>query len=807
MAHDYIAPKSEKKWQKIWEDKKLYDIDLKDSRKSYYNLVMFPYPSGDKLHIGHWYNFGPADSWGRYMRMNGYNVFEPMGFDAFGLPAENYAIKTGVAPKASTAVNTKTMVKQLKELGAMYDWSQMVNTSEEDYYKWTQWLFLQMHKMGLAYKKKSPVNWCPSCKTVLANEQVQDGICERCKTEVIKKNLAQWFWKITDYADQLLDHTDLDWPEKTVTMQRNWIGKSEGTEIDFKLDGSDEVLTCYTTRPDTIYSVTFMVIAPEHPWVQEAIKGTKYEKEVKEVAKQIRKQTDIERTSEGGKDKLGAFVGKHVINPVNGDKIPVYIANFALMYGTGVVMADAHDQRDFEFAHKYKIPLKFVISEDGKPTTPKGAKEAYTADGILFDSGQFTGMNNRKALPKVADWMVKEGFGRKTTNYRLRDWLVSRQRYWGAPIPVINCDDCGEVPVPEKDLPVILPRIKEYKPKGKAPLATSASFMNTKCPKCKGPGTREPDTMDTFVCSSWYFLRYPCANMKDKPFDKDVLKKWGPVDMYIGGPEHACMHLLYSRFVNMVLHDAGLVPFKEPFKRLVHQGMVTKDGAKMSKSKGNVVSPDGFVEKYGSDVFRMYLMFMGPFTQGGDWNDKGITGVSRFVQKIWKVVDGPTLKKTSPDMNAVLHRTIKKVTKDIENMHFNTALAALMEFMNAAVKQGLDQKSKEKIVRLMAPMAPHLAEELWAKLSGVAPTSKKWVSVFDQKWPKYEEKYTVSSMIKLIVQVNGKLRATVDAAADISKEDALALAKLQENVAHHLEGKTIVKEIVVPGRLVNFVVK
>jgi len=803
----YEPSKIEKKWQTVWDQKKLYDTDLKAKGKSYYNLVMFPYPSGDKLHIGHWYNFGPADSWGRYMRMNGYNVFEPMGFDAFGLPAENYAIKTGIAPKASTATNVKTMVKQLKAIGAMYDWSQMVNTSEEDYYKWTQWLFLMMYKRGLAYKKKSPVNWCPGCKTVLANEQVQDGICERCKSEVTKKNLAQWFWKITDYAESLLDHTDLDWPEKTITMQQNWIGKSTGVEIDFKLEDSDEVLTCYTTRPDTIYSVTFMVIAPEHPWVQEAVKGTKYAQKVKDVTAQIKKQTDIERTSEGGLDKLGAFVGKYVINPVNGERIPVYIANFALMYGTGVVMADAHDQRDFEFAHKYKIPLKFVISEKGKPTTPQGATEAYTSDGILFNSGEFSGMNNREALPKMTNWMVKEGFGRKTTNYRLRDWLISRQRYWGAPIPVINCEKCGEVLVPEKDLPVILPRIKEYKPKGKAPLATSDSFMKTKCPQCKGPALREPDTMDTFVCSSWYFLRYPSANLKNNAFDKEVLKKWGPVDMYIGGPEHACMHLLYARFVNQVLHDAGLVPFKEPFKRLVHQGMVTKDGAKMSKSKGNVVSPDGFVEEYGSDVFRMYLMFMGPFTQGGDWNDKGITGVARFVQRIWKVAEGPTLKKLSPEMNVLLHKTIKRVTQDIEKMHFNTALSALMEFINEAIKEGIDLKAKQKIIRLIAPMAPHLAEELWSLVTGIAPTGSKWVSVVDQKWPKYEEKYTVSSVIKLIIQVNGKLRGTVDASADISNEDAVKLAKIQANVLTHLEGKKIIKEIVIPGKLVNLVVK
>lgn len=801
----YDAPKIEKKWQKLWKKKKLYKTDLKNKKKPYYNLVMFPYPSGDKLHIGHWYNFGPADSWGRFMRMKGFNVFEPMGFDSFGLPAENYAIKTGIAPLTSTATNVKTMIRQLTELGAMYDWSHMVNTSEPEYYKWTQWLFLLMYKRGLAYKKKSPVNWCPGCKTVLANEQVHDGACERCKSEVSKKDLTQWFWRITDYAEKLLNYEGLDWPEKTMTMQQNWIGRSEGVNIDFPLEDGNGVLTCYTTRPDTIYSVTFIVMAPEHPLVAKFIKGTSFESEVKEMVSNIRKQTDIERTSEGGKDKLGAFVGKYAINPVNGEKIPVYIANFALMYGTGIVMADAHDQRDFEFARKYNIPLKFVISENGQPHDPKDAKEAYTADGILFDSGKFNGLNNRMALPKMADWLEKEGMGKKTVNYRLRDWLISRQRYWGAPIPIVNCEKCGEVPVPEKALPVLLPRIKNYKPKGKAPLATSPSFMKTTCPKCNGRATREPDTMDTFVCSSWYFLRYPGANLKGRPFDKEILKTWSPVDMYIGGPEHACMHLLYARFVNHVLYDAGFIPSKEPFKRLVHQGMVTKDGAKMSKSKGNVVSPDSFVQTYGSDVFRMYLMFMGPFTQGGDWSDKGINGVARFIQKFWRMIDGPTLSKIPPEMRSLLHRTIKKVTADIEAMQFNTALASLMEFTNEASLEGLDLPSKKNIIRLIAPMAPHLSEELWSLLQGCTPQSREWVSIFDAGWPEHSEKYATQKMIKLVVQVDGKVRATVEAATDISKEDAIKLAYLQENVKRFIEGKKVVKEIFVPGKLISFV--
>jgi leucyl-tRNA synthetase len=807
FKHDYDASTTEKKWQALWEKKKLYKTDFKDSKKAYYNLAMFPYPSGDKLHVGHWYNYGPADSWGRYKRMNGFNVFQPMGFDAFGLPAENYAIKTGTPPDTSTAKNVEKMVQQLKNIGTMYDWSKMVNTSEPDYYKWTQWLFLEMYKNGLAYKKKSPVNWCPSCKTVLANEQVHEGICERCKTEVSKKNLEQWFWKITDYAEELLDHSDLDWPEKTITMQKNWIGKSTGVNIDFKLEDSDDKLTCYTTRPDTIWSVTFVVIAAEHPQVAKLSKGTKQEKAVKEVVSKIKKQTDIERTSEGGTDKLGAFLGKYVINPVNGEKIPVYVANFALMYGTGVVMADAHDQRDFEFAHKYKIPLKFVISEDGKPTDPKDATEAFVDDGILFNSGQFSGLQNREALPQISKWMEDEGFGEKTTNYRLHDWLISRQRYWGSPIPIINCKKCGEVPVPIKDLPVKLTRIKNYKPKGKAPLAGSDTFMKTRCPKCKGPALREPDTMDTFVCSSWYYLRYPTATLKSKPFDKETLKNWGPVDMYIGGPEHACMHLLYARFVNMMLHNAGHVPFKEPFKRLVHQGMVTKDGAKMSKSKGNVVSPDSFVEKYGSDIFRMYLMFMGPFTQGGDWNDKGITGVARFAQRFWKVMMAQNVSKISPDMRSRVHKTVKKVTRDVEEFQFNTALAALMEFINAATKEGIDEKHKKMIVKLIAPMAPHMAEEIWEILQGEKANSKKWISLFDQKWPTYNEKYLIESSVNIVIQVNGKVRATIQAPKDATKDEVLAAARLQENVQRYMKDKIVIKEIHVPNKLVSFVVK
>ncbi len=797
----YQAAKIEKKWQKKWKESELYKTDLKNDKKKYYNLVMFPYPSGDKLHIGHWYNFGPADSWGRYMRQHGHNVLQPMGFDSFGLPAENYAIKTGIHPTKSIAANIESMVEQLSAMGAMWDWDKMAVTSSPEYYKWTQWVFLKLYEKGLAYKKNAPVNWCPSCQTVLANEQVQDGTCDRCGSEITKKDLNQWFFKISDYAEKLLDYKGLDWPDKTIAMQQNWIGKSNGVNIHFPLEDGEDVLTAYTTRPDTIYSVTFVVMAPEHPLVDELVKGTKYEKEVTKVRKEINKQSLIERASEGGKDKIGCFLGKYAINPVNGEKIPVYIANFALMYGTGVVMADAHDQRDFEFARKYDIPLKFVISEDGNPTDPANFEGAYIGDGILFDSGDFDGMNNREALPKIADFLEGKGWGQKTVNYRLRDWLLSRQRYWGAPIPMIYCEKCGAVPVPEKDLPVLLPEDVDFQltGDGKSPLTKSKKFKNTECPKCGGKAEREVDTMDTFVCSSWYYLRYPCNKMEDKPFDKTV-DKWLPVDMYIGGPEHACMHLLYARFINMALHDLGFFKFKEPFKKLVHQGMITKDGAKMSKSKGNVVSPDSFVERYGSDVFRMYLMFMGPFTEGGDWNDKGITGIARFVEKFWNLVNSDSSVADKSALKKNLNKLVQKVTRDIEKMQFNTAVAAMMEFVNFAGKNGIDKESKKILVQLIAPLAPHLAEECWELLGGS-------FSVIDQGWPEFDAKLAESDTVKIGVQVNGKVRGEIEITKEMAKEEVLEMARSNENVMKYLAGQKIVKEIFVPGRVVGFVVK
>jgi len=790
----YNPSRTEKKWREIWTKKKLYKTNLKTSKKpKFYNLVMFPYPSGDKLHIGHWYSYAPADSWGRYMRMKGHEIFQPMGFDSFGLPAENYAIKTGIHPSKTTKTNTDYMRKQLSEMGAAWNWDAEVMTSSPEYYKWTQWIFLQLYKEGLAYRKAAPVNWCPGCQTVLANEQAQDGTCERCGNEVTKKDLAQWFFKLKKYAKKLLNYDGLDWPEKTKIMQENWIGESEGSEITFEIEGKK--LKVYTTRIDTLFGATYMVLAPEHPLV-EKITTEEHMENVQDYIKKARKQSDIERTAEG-REKTGVFTGAYAVNPVNQERIPVWIADYVLVhYGTGAVMAvPAHDERDYDFAKKYKLPIQEVI----KPLEGKSniKQEAFCEYGKLVNSGKFNGMTSEKAKKSITNHLKKKKQASFKINYKLRDWLISRQRFWGAPIPIVYCDKCGEQPVPEKDLPIELPKNVDFKPKGdgKSPLATSPKFVNTKCPKCKGPAKRETDTMDTFVCSSWYFLRYPTAAMKGKAFDKTLLDKWMPVDMYIGGPEHACMHLIYARFIHRALHDLGYVKAKEPFKRLVHQGMITKDGAKMSKSKGNVVSPDQFVKKFGSDVFRMYLMFMGPFTQGGDWSDKGIMGVKRFVDRFWGLMN-----EDGEGQEALVHKTIKRVTDDIEKLQFNTVIAAIMEFTNAGSRTGLNKEQKQAVIRLIAPLAPHLAEELWEVNGGKG-------SVFDAKWPEYDEKLLIEDTVTIAVQVNGKLRGTVEVEKDAAKDDVLAQAKEVENVQKYLTEGKLVKEIYVPGKLVSLVIK
>ena len=822
----YNPVETEKKWQQRWEEEKVNKVNLNDeSKPKYYNLVMFPYPSGDRLHVGHWYNFAPADSFGRFMRMKGFNVLEPMGFDAFGLPAENHAIKTGTPPAKSIAANTATMVDQLKKIGTMYDLRKTMNTSEPAYYRWTQWVFLKMYEHGIAYKKAAAVNWCDTCHTVLANEQAQDGTCERCSTEVIQKPLKQWFWKITDYAQRLLDGLDgLDWPEKTKLMQQNWIGRSEGAEVIFALDKGG--IRVFTTRPDTLFGATYIVLAPEHPIVSELTTGEQ-SKEVLAYIKTSSKKTEIQRT-DLEKDKTGVFTGGYAVNPVDGRKIPVWIADYVLMnYGTGAIMAvPGHDERDFVFAKKFDLPLLEVVSGGDI------GEAAFTGAGKAINSGFLNGLATADAKKKIIEWLEEKKLGRGIVNFRLRDWLISRQRYWGAPIPIVYDPDGNAHPVPEEHLPWLLPTDTEFKPKGTSPLGQSKELLE-RTEKLFGKGWKpEIDTMDTFVCSSFYYLRYLMAESGGKDFiDPKIEKKWMPVDMYIGGPEHACMHLIYARFVMMALKDFGFVSHGEPFKRLVHQGLITNQGAKMSKSKGNTVSPDEFVNFYGSDVFRMYLMFMGPFTDGGDWSDKGITGIARFASRFYGFVAGDleagyagtgaktdgsskvaddAAKSAEAAVLSALHKTIKRVTEDIEKMQFNTAIAALMEFLNGALKTGLQMEEKRLLVRLIAPLAPHLAEELWEKLGGAASGKGVKVangSVFNQSWPEYDSALTVSATFMLAVQVNGKVRGQVEVAADISQEEAFAVAATAENVAKHLEGKEIVKKIFVPGKLVSFVVK
>lgn len=797
----YDGSKIEPKWRKKWAESKLYEVNLSDDKKpKYYNLVMFPYPSGDKLHVGHWYNYGPADSWGRYMRMKGYNVFQPMGFDSFGLPAENYAIKSGVHPRESTLKNVEHMKKQLSEMGAMYDWGRSVTTSEPDYYKWSQWVFLKLFEKDLAYKKTAPVNWCDDCKTVLANEQAQDGKCERCGDEVEKKDLAQWFFKIREYAEDLLNHEDLDWPEKTKVMQKNWIGKSIGCDVNWKVKDQDIVLPTFTTTVDTVYGTTFCVISPEHPDLDKLVKP-EYKREVDKYVGEALKKSDIERMSDD-KEKTGVPTGSYVINPFSGLEVPLWVADYVLMnYGTGVVMGvPAHDQRDMDFAKKYDFAIIKSVELESGETFVYDDIDKYNVKGKIIDSGEFTGMSILDGRKKMIEWMEKNDSGEAKIQYKLRDWLLSRQRYWGAPIPVVYDPEGNPHPVPEEHLPWMLPTDVEFKPTGHSPLAQSKEFIK-RTEEIFGKGWRpEVDTMDTFVCSSWYYLRYPCNKMEDVAFDKDVDNKWLPVDMYIGGPEHACMHLLYARFINMALHDLGHIDFKEPFKKLVHQGMVTKDGAKMSKSKGNVVSPDEFIEKYGSDVFRMYLMFMGPFTDGGDWNDKGITGIARFVERLFGIVSEKSEVKDSDALERALHKLIKKVSEDIERFHFNTCVAAMMEFVNFAMKNGIDDEGKKVLVRLIAPLAPHLAEEGWSLLG-------EKFSVFDAEWPEYDEALTVDDTVTLGVQVNGKVRGEIEIAPDASQEDALETARSNEKVSKYLEEGEIVKEIYVPGKIVGFVVK
>lgn len=812
----------ESKWQKFWEENKVFKTDFEDISKKLYTLVMFIYPSGAKLHIGHWYNYGPTDSWARYKKLQGYNVFEPMGYDAFGLPAENYAIKTGVHPFDSTMKNIDDIRQQLKRMGCMYDWDAELMTCVPEYYKWNQWIFLQMYKKGLAYRKNAPVNWCPKDQTVLANEQVHDGACERCGTPVIQKNLYQWFLKITDYAEELLQSLDtINWPEKTKTMQRNWIGKSEGAEVIFKVDGTDDEIKVFTTRPDTLFGVTYVVLAPEHPLVDEITKDD-YKKVVEDYRDSIKSLTEIERTSTV-KEKTGVPTGAFAINPVNGEKVPVWIADYALItYGTGAVMAvPAHDERDFEFASKFNLPIRKVILQDGTNESDE-LKSAFTEVGTMINSGIFNGLRSDEGIQKVIEYLEQNKFGKRKINYRLRDWLISRQRYWGTPIPIIHCPKCGEVPVDEKDLPVELPYDVDFQPGGESPLARNEKFINVKCPKCGLDAKRDPDTMDTFVDSSWYYLRYLNPHISDAAFDVELANKWTPVDMYVGGAEHATMHLLYARFVHKFLRDLGLLNSDEPFRTLVHQGTITNQGAKMSKSKGNVVNPDDFTSKYGSDVFRMYLMFMGPYDQGGDWSDKGISGVDRFVQRTYELFNqhsnlNKLVKANSKyNINALsdvekriyrkVNQTLKKFNEEIENFRFNTAIASLMELLNElkSLEQCNDELklyALERFAFMLAPVAPHLGEECW-QILGKEKSIYQQPVLYD-----VDKDALIEDTINLAVQVNGKLRATIEVPLNSEQESVKPIVFSDQRVMKFVNGRDIVKEIFVKNKIYNIVVK
>lgn len=801
------------KWQKKWEDSGVFKFVENPEKEKLYVLEMFSYPSGSKLHAGHWFNYGPTDSWARMKKMQGYNVFQPMGFDAFGLPAENFAIKTGIHPMDSTLKNIETMEKQLKEMGAMFNWDHEVVTCAPDYYKWTQWLFTELYKNGLAYRKKAPVNWCPSCNTVLANEQVVDGACERCQTLVIKKDLTQWFFKITKYADELLEDLDqLDWPEKTKSMQKHWIGRSYGSQVNFKVQDKDLDFSVFTTRVDTLFGVSYVVFAPENDMVKE-LTTPEHQAEVEAYIEQAKMQNEIDRQSLS-REKTGVFTGSYAINPVNGRVIPIWVGDYVLnTYGTGIVMAvPAHDERDYEFAKKYDLPIERVI--EGGESLP------FTEIGPMVNSGEFDGLQGDEAKEKVTKWLQDRGQGELKVNYRLRDWLVSRQRYWGAPIPVVYCEHCGEVVIEEKDLPVELPYDVEFAPDGKSPLAKSASFLHTTCPKCGGPATREADTLDTFVCSSWYYLRYVDNKNADAPFDKKKIDTMLPVDKYVGGPEHAVMHLLYARFITKALRDMGYLSFDEPFKSLTHQGLILgPDGQKMSKSKGNTISPDEYITQYGSDVFRMYLMFGFSYAEGGAWSDEGIRSVSRFVDRVERNFHNirdilhsssstEDLRSEDKDLLYWNANAIKGVTEDSEKMQFNTAIARMMELTNALTKYIPMKKHNHEVlkkvtldfIRILAPFAPHFSEEIWEMFGNEG-------SVFDESWPVFDEKALVKDEVEIAIQINGKIKERIMIPSDANDEEIKALSLATSAIQKETDGKAVVKVIVIKGRLVNIVVK
>jgi len=814
MNLDYNPQEIEEKWRKRWEFDHIYKVSEKSERPKFYALTMFPYTSGD-LHIGHWYAMAPSDVHARFKRMQGYNVLHPMGFDAFGLPAENAAISRGIHPYDWTMKNVENMRRQLKSIGAIYDWSREVVSCFPNYYRWTQWFFLKLYNSGLAYRAKAPVNWCPKCQAVLANEQVIDeGQCWRCGTTVTKRDLEQWFFRITKYAEELLDFSNIEWPEHIKTMQKNWIGKSNGADISFGLENvniEQKEIRVFTTRPDTIFGVTFFLLAPEHPLVP-LLTTPEHKLEVDNYIAWCKRSTEYERTAEG-REKTGVFLGSYVINRLNGEKVPIWITDYVLpSYGTGAVMGvPAHDERDYEFATKFNLPVHTVIAS---PDYVAGQlTKVYAGQGTMTNSGEFNGMSSEEGYQAICNLIEAKKWGSRTTIYRLRDWLISRQRYWGAPIPIVYCKKCGIVPVPEKDLPVLLPPDAEFKPTGESPLKYCQSFVNTTCPRCGEPAKRETDTMDTFMCSSWYFLRYTSPNSDEAAFDTNSIRYWMPVNLYTGGAEHAVLHLLYSRFFVKALRDMKLIDFGEPFTQLFNQGTIIYHGGKMSKSKGNVIAPDKYVSEYGADAVRAYLMFIGPWELGGEWSDSGFVGISRWLNRIWKLVDKSysCLKIESDaekELTHIIHKTIKKTSADLEGFHFNTMLAALMEFTNflSKVQQNknvsvpLWKEATTTLLLLLAPTAPHFTEELWNN------TGHSY-SIHNQLWPKWNEQLAQEEEITLAIQINGKLRDKIIVPFSLSEDEAKSLVQERERVKAYTRGKEIIKIIYVPGRVINIVVK
>lgn len=829
MIQEKYAPHDiEAKWQKYWEENKTFKVEMDKDKPKSYVLEMFPYPSGN-LHMGHVRNYSIGDVIARFRTMKGFNVLHPMGWDSFGMPAENAAIKHNIPPKKWTLENIANMTRQLKALGLSYDWDREVTTCKEDYYKWTQWFFELFYKRGLAVKKESAVNWCDTCNTVLANEQVIDGKCWRCDHEVVKKDLSQWFFKITDYADELLKDLDLlpGWPERVKTMQHNWIGRSEGLEFSFEIPALNDTVAVYTTRPDTAYGVTFMALAAEHPLIKKICENNPKADEINAFCERVRNQSEIERTSSES-EKEGVFTGVYCINPFTGRKVEIWVTNYVLYdYGTGAVMGvPTGDQRDWMFADKYGIEKIVTICPIGKELKLEEMTCAYEEkEGMLVNSGEFTGMEMHKAMSAIMDKAEAEGFGKRRVNYRLRDWLISRQRYWGAPIPIIYCPHCGEVLVPEDQLPVRLPEDVSFTAGAKSPLATSEEFVHCKCPKCGADAIRETDTMDTFLCSSWYYLRYTDAHNDKMPFDKELNNYWGPVDQYIGGIEHAILHLLYSRFFVKVLRDAGLVDYDEPFSNLLTQGMVIKDGAKMSKSLGNVVSPEEILSKYGADTARLFILFAAPPERELEWSDQGVEGSFRFLNRIWRIVqafeavlaqkvteyDHSNLSEADKDLRRVLHSSIKKVTNDIETrFNFNTAISTMMELVNAlyaykeAAKEpnaGLIYEAISDLIKMMSPFVPHITEELWR---GAIDANS---SVHEQSWPECDEEALKVDNVEIVLQVNGKVRGRLTVPAEATKEELEKIAMADANVQDHIGDATVRKVICVPGRLVNIVAK